>query len=172
MVPSYPHNRSQLLVEQFRVEQAEADAPHSQERVVLVRHRNVWNRLVPADIESPDGEATPADRLGDASILGLLFLCSGRFGSVDEEELGAQHPYGVRPAGGDCRHVGFGSDVGSHFDSHPVGRDRRFVCPTAGAVCSCDLLLPPGPILLDGLRKGVDQKHAGRAVDDDLGAIG
>ena len=61
-------HRRQLVAQQVAVLEAQPDAALAEERVGLDRHRQVRQRLVPADVEGAQGDAPAAHRLRDRVV--------------------------------------------------------------------------------------------------------
>src|SRR5207249_3341137 len=85
--------RPELGDEEVRPFAREPERAHAEERIVLLRHRQVRDRLVATDVEESYRDRTAGERLDRAAIGGGLFLLGRRRRSLEEQELGSEQAY-------------------------------------------------------------------------------
>ncbi len=131
---------AELRQKQLGLAQAKPDAAHAEERIVLLRLRQIRHDFVAADVERADDERQAVERLRHRAV-GLELLVLGRRRvALEKEKLGAQQADAF--GAGFHGRGGFGgfADVGHDFDAMAVGRASRAgsgrrVPPRAGAAC-------------------------------------
>ena len=118
-------DRAELRREQGRVLVREPDGTHAEERVRLVRDRNVGQRLVAADVgQAHDDRCVP--RRAEHLLVGRGLLLDRRRRSTPREgELGPEEADALGTGGE--RRLGLGrlGDVRGADDTMPVGRGER-----------------------------------------------
>ena len=170
-VHGHPHDRQQLVRQQARNGEREADAADAQEGIALGRGRQVGQRLVAPDVERAQRDPTPAHSVGDAAIDRLLLFDVGRLLPVQEEELRADEPGQVCAQLSRQPRVLDRAEVRADVHLDAVGRPRRLRRPLSGGLSGrCELLRPAPEADEHGVVR-TDHQLAGRSVERHQGAL-
>ena len=87
-------DRPQLRAQEIGTVQQHTDAALAEERIVLARQRQVWQRLVAADIERPhDQPPSGPHRARDVAVDGELLLFGRRGRAMEEQEQHSKYHY-------------------------------------------------------------------------------
>ena len=171
-VASRPEDGTQLAPEDVRAVEADSDGPPAEERIGFAVALKVARHLVAPQIQRADDGLLSRAGLSGHGAVGLELLLFGRGGgAVQEEELRAEQPDAIGPAGLDRGHV-FGTlDVRREDDGVAVERDRGLFAQQG------ELLLEQRPALLElavfeeRLVGGVERQHAAVPVEQGVFAV-
>ena len=163
--------RAQLRGEQIGPAHAQAQRAHAQKWIVLVRHVEVGQRLIAANVDRANDHRAAGHGFERAAIGGVLLVFAGRRGAVEKQEFGAEQPdplgamlqrqarlIRVADVGPQRQPVAIGQLAGQVAQRLPA---RAFSVQLGGTARVVGALL--------GIRLGDQQRR--RAVEDHLGVV-
>src|SRR5712664_1078649 len=118
-----PRQCAELDAEDFRMREAQADAPDAQERIQLTLWRQARDGLVAAGVQGPDGDGLSRCPLDQATIEPVLRFLVGQGSLAVEEEFGARQADAVAGARRQILEDLLALDVDLHGDARPGSAD-------------------------------------------------